>query len=124
MVETKYVDALTFINLENDWMVDSGCGHHLTEDQSKSSSLQEYDANEAKVTTNTVTMVVLSPTIKAASPPTSGDERVLSLNSSPNIGNNNNIVYRTTSCTTAPELLEEIEWLRKENMRLNHRWVN
>ena len=42
VVETKYVDALASINLENDWMVDSGCGHHLTEDQSKFSSPQEY----------------------------------------------------------------------------------
>jgi len=38
VAETKYVDALASINLENDWMVDSGCGHHLMEYQSKFSS--------------------------------------------------------------------------------------
>jgi len=54
------------------------------------------------------------------SPTTSDDKQVLSLNSSTNVGNNN-IVYRTMSCTTTPELLEEIERLRKENMRLNHK---
>ena len=58
--------------------------------------------------------------IKVVSPMISDDEQVLSSNSSPNVGNNNNIVYRTTSCTTAPELLEETERLRKENMQLNH----
>jgi len=69
---------------------------------------------------NTVTVVVLTPTIKLVSPTTYDDKQVLSLNPSPNIGNNNNTVYRTTSCTTTPELLEEIEQLRKENMQLNH----
>jgi len=38
VAETKYVDALASINFENDWMVDSGCGHYLMEVQSKFSS--------------------------------------------------------------------------------------
>ena len=75
MAETKYVEALASINLENDWMVDFGCGgHHLKEDQSKFSSSQEYDGNEAKVTPNTVTVVVPTPVLKAVSPTTFGDE--------------------------------------------------
>jgi len=48
-----------------------------------------------------------------------GDEPVLSSNFPLNVGNNNT-VYHTTSCTTAPKLLEENERLRKENMQLNH----
>jgi len=29
VVETKFVDVLTSINFENDWIVDFSCGHHL-----------------------------------------------------------------------------------------------
>jgi len=58
VTETKYVYALASINFENDWMVDSSCGHHLREDQSKFSSPQKYDGNEAKFTANTVTVAV------------------------------------------------------------------
>ncbi|KAK8472270.1 hypothetical protein PHAVU_002G155300 [Phaseolus vulgaris] len=71
------------------------------------------------VTANTVTVAVAAPAIRAVSPTTSGDEQVLSSNSSPIAGNSNNTVHRTTSCTTAPELSEENERLRKENMQLN-----
>ena len=60
-----------------------------------------------------------APAIKAVSPMTSGDEHVLSSNSSLNVGNNNNTMYHTTSYTIAPEVLEENERLRKENMQLN-----
>jgi len=67
VVERKSVDALASINFENDWIVDSSCDHHLNGDQPKFSSLQEYDGNEAKVTTNTVTVVVPASTIKAVS---------------------------------------------------------
>jgi len=77
-------------------------------------------AQPAVATANTVTVAVAAPAIRAVSPTTSGDEQVLSSNSSPIAGNNNNTVHRTTSCTTAPELLEENERLRKENMQLNH----
>ena len=91
MAETKSVDALASINFEDDWIVDSGCGHHLTGDQSKFSSLQEYIGNEAKFTVNTVTVDVPTPTIKAMSPMTSDDEQVLSSNSSLIVENNNSM---------------------------------
>jgi len=68
-------------------MVDSSCGHHLREDQSKFSSPQKYDGNETKVTANTVTVVVPTSVLKAVSPTTSGDEQVLSTNSSLNVEN-------------------------------------
>jgi len=61
---------------------------------------------------------VPTPAIKIVS--LTSNEHVLSSNSYPNVRNNNNTVHRTTSCTTVPELLEEIERLRKENMQLNH----
>jgi len=55
---------LASINFEDDWIVDSGCGHHLTGDQSKFSSLQEYNGNEAIVTAdNTVHQVENEGTI-------------------------------------------------------------
>ncbi|KAG5061479.1 hypothetical protein AAZX31_01G202800 [Glycine max] len=72
------------------------------------------------VTANTVTVAVAAPAVRTVSPTTSGDEQVLSSNSSPIAGNNNNTVHRTTSCTTAPELLDENERLRKENMQLSN----
>ncbi|XP_010455582.1 PREDICTED: heat stress transcription factor B-2b-like [Camelina sativa] len=60
----------------------------------------------------------------AVSPSNSGEEQVISSNSSPaaaaaatgvvGVG-----LQRTTSCTTAPELVEENERLRKENMQLS-----
>ncbi|KAK7308989.1 hypothetical protein RJT34_05375 [Clitoria ternatea] len=72
-------------------------------------------------TANTVTVAVAAPAVaRAVSPTTSGDEQVLSSNSSPIAVHNSNTVHRTTSCTTAPELLEENERLRKENMQLSH----
>jgi len=77
-------------------------------------------ASPSVVTANTVTVAVPAPAIRAVSPTTSGDEQVLSSNSSPIAGNNNNTLHRTTSCTTAPELFEENERLRKENDQLNH----
>ncbi|XVE57837.1 hypothetical protein DITRI_Ditri04bG0122400 [Diplodiscus trichospermus] len=49
------------------------------------------------------------------SPSNSGEEQVISSNSPPVA----TVVHRTTSCTTTPELLEENERLRKENMQLN-----
>ncbi|KAH7864383.1 hypothetical protein Vadar_028987 [Vaccinium darrowii] len=44
------VDALSTINFDNDWIVDSGCGHHLTGDGSKFSSFREYQGNDAIIT--------------------------------------------------------------------------
>ncbi|KAJ1376150.1 Winged helix-like DNA-binding domain superfamily [Sesbania bispinosa] len=81
-----------------------------------STSATAAGAGAGATTANTVTVAVAAQPGIALSPTTSGDEQVLSSNSSP-IGNT---VHRTTSCTTAPELLEENERLRKENMQLSH----
>lgn len=54
------------------------------------------------------------------SPSNSGDEQVISSNSSPVAAPvSAGAVHRSTSCTTAPELLEENERLRKENSQLS-----
>lgn len=65
---------------------------------------------------NTVTVAVPAvPTVaKAVSPTNSGEEQVISSNSSPIAA------QRTNSCTTAPELIEENEKLRKENVQLSN----
>lgn len=65
---------------------------------------------------NTVTVAVAAP----VTPTTSGDEQVVSSNSSPIMAHNSTTVHLSTSCTTAPELLEENERLRKENMQLSN----
>lgn len=77
-------------------------------------------ATAAPAAANTVTVAVAAPTVRTVSPTTSGDEQVLSSNSSPIGANNSNSMHRTTSCTTAPELLEENERLRKENTQLSN----
>ncbi|KAK8478742.1 hypothetical protein V6N13_096173 [Hibiscus sabdariffa] len=61
----------------------------------------------------TVTVAVVPPVV---SPSNSGDEQVISSNSPPVAS----LVHQITSCTTTPELLEENERLRKENMQLSH----
>lgn len=66
---------------------------------------------------NTVTVAMAAP-VRMVSPATSGDEQVVSSNSSPIAVNNG--VQRSTSCTTAPELVEENERLKKENMQLSN----
>lgn len=58
----------------------------------------------------------------AVSPANSGEEQVLSSNSSPipsAAQNSNNMVQRSASCTSEPELLEENERLRKHNTQLS-----
>ena len=47
MAETTVVSAMTSINFEDDWIIDSECNHHLTDDASKFSSLENYDGNDA-----------------------------------------------------------------------------
>ncbi|KAF7828305.1 heat stress transcription factor B-2b [Senna tora] len=67
---------------------------------------------------NTVTVAAVAI---AVSPTNSGEEQVISSNSSPIAAHNSNtVLQRTTSCTTAPELFEENEKLRKENMQLSN----
>lgn len=68
---------------------------------------------------NTVTVAMAAP-VRMVSPATSGDEQVVSSNSSPIAVNNGATVQRSTSCTTAPELVEENERLKKENMQLSN----
>ena len=43
------VGALSSINFQDDWIVDSGCGHHLTGDDSKFTNLYHYERNDAIV---------------------------------------------------------------------------
>ena len=50
VAETKDIDALASINLEDEWIVDSGCGHHLTSDESKFSNFHQYNGKHAIVT--------------------------------------------------------------------------
>ncbi|KAK6923665.1 hypothetical protein RJ641_009865 [Dillenia turbinata] len=49
IAETRGAVAMAAINFGSDWVVDSGCGHHLTGDQSKFSSFQEYNGCDAIV---------------------------------------------------------------------------
>uniref|UniRef100_A0A5B7A876 HSF-type DNA-binding domain-containing protein n=1 Tax=Davidia involucrata TaxID=16924 RepID=A0A5B7A876_DAVIN len=67
-------------------------------------------------TAHTVT-VAIPPAVRAVSPTNSADEQVLSSNSS-QAATATASVHRGTTCTSAPELLEENERLRKENMQL------
>jgi hypothetical protein len=50
MAGTTMIDALSSIDYKNDWVVDSGCRHHLTGDESKFSSFRDYKGNDAIVT--------------------------------------------------------------------------
>ncbi|XP_057977956.1 heat stress transcription factor B-2b [Malania oleifera] len=74
----------------------------------------------AVVTATTVTLAAVPANVVArtVSPTNSGDEQVISSNSSP--VNAPATGLRATSCTTTPELLEENERLRKENSQLSH----
>ncbi|CAK8539391.1 unnamed protein product [Lathyrus sativus] len=69
--------------------------------------------------TNVVTVAMAAP-VRMVSPTTSGDEQVVSSNSSPIVAHNSATVHRSTSCTTSPELFEENERLKKENMQLSN----
>lgn len=61
--------------------------------------------------------VAAVPLAVRVSPTNSGEEQVISSNSSPVAAT---ALHRTSSCTTAPELIEENERLRKENSQLSH----
>ncbi|EOA20867.1 hypothetical protein CARUB_v10001204mg [Capsella rubella] len=81
-------------------------------------------AAAAAVAASAVTVAAAPVVAHAVSPSNSGEEQVISSNSSPaaaaaatgvvGVG-----LQRTTSCTTAPELVEENERLRKENRQLS-----
>ncbi|XP_039058956.1 heat stress transcription factor B-2b-like isoform X2 [Hibiscus syriacus] len=63
----------------------------------------------------TVTVAAVPCTKVSASPSNSGEEQVVSWSTPPVA----TVLHRSTSCTTTPELLEENDRLRKENMQLN-----
>ncbi|KAJ4823463.1 hypothetical protein Tsubulata_019700 [Turnera subulata] len=74
-----------------------------------------------------VTVAAVPLAARAVSPANSGDDQVISSNSSPaatvaaaTVSPAAPGLARTTSCTTAPEILEENERLRKENVQLSH----
>ncbi|KAK0602919.1 hypothetical protein LWI29_038265 [Acer saccharum] len=50
LVKNTTVNAMASINFEKDWIIDSGCGHHLTEDESNLLSFKKYTGNHAIVT--------------------------------------------------------------------------
>ena len=47
---TTKIDALSSVSYKNDWVIDSGCGHHLTGDKFKFSSFRDYKEYDAIVT--------------------------------------------------------------------------
>ncbi|KAF5734831.1 heat stress transcription factor B-2b [Tripterygium wilfordii] len=67
----------------------------------------------------TVTVAAVPALARAISPSNSAEEQVLSSNSSPAMTAAGGAV-RLTSCSTTPELIEENERLRKENVHLNN----
>ncbi|KAJ9706623.1 hypothetical protein PVL29_001873 [Vitis rotundifolia] len=71
----------------------------------------------AAAASTTVTVAAVLPVVaRAVSPTNSGDEQVLSSNSSPAAVPVT--VHRTSSCSSTPEILEENERLRRENSQL------
>nr|ADC94861.1 HSP transcription factor [Vitis pseudoreticulata]ALV82483.1 transcription factor HsfB2b [Vitis pseudoreticulata] len=71
----------------------------------------------AAAAATTVTVAAVLPVVaRAVSPTNSGDEQVLSSNSSP--ATVPVTVHRTSSCSSTPEILEENERLRRENSQL------
>ncbi|KAE8658509.1 Heat stress transcription factor B-2b [Hibiscus syriacus] len=76
---------------------------------------RKITAAGAVVASGTVTIAAVPCTKVSASPSNSGEEQVVSSNPPPVA----TVLQRTTSCTTTPELLEENDRLRKENVELN-----
>ncbi|KAK3224669.1 hypothetical protein Dsin_004531 [Dipteronia sinensis] len=75
----------------------------------------------------TAAVTVAAGAANSVSPANSGEEQVISVNSSPvatvaaaaGAATTTNLI-RTTSCTSMPEIIEENERLRKENSQLNN----
>lgn len=63
--DSPNVQVLASINYQNDWIVDSGCSHHLTGDKAKFHEFVHYEGNDAIVTAdNTVHPVVNEGVVK------------------------------------------------------------
>ncbi|ESQ38321.1 hypothetical protein EUTSA_v10028744mg [Eutrema salsugineum] len=84
-------------------------------------------AAAAAVAASAVTVAAVPAIAHTVSPSNSGEEQVISSNSSPAAAAATTggaaavgaVLQRTTSCTTTPELIEENERLRKENVQLS-----
>ncbi|KAF8379449.1 hypothetical protein HHK36_028885 [Tetracentron sinense] len=79
------------------------------------------DINRRKISPAAATITVTTaaiPAARAVSPTNSGEEQVLSSNSSPSTVPST--VCRDSSCSSTAELLDENERLRKENKHLSH----
>ncbi|KAK8479715.1 hypothetical protein V6N13_060377 [Hibiscus sabdariffa] len=76
---------------------------------------RKITSNAAAAASGTVTIAAIPCTKVSTSPSNSGEEQVVS-SSTPPVAT---VLQRTTSCTTTPEILEENDRLRKENMQLN-----
>ena len=50
LTDNTIVDAMVSIHFEKDWIIDSSCDHHLTENDSNFSSFRKYTGNHAIVT--------------------------------------------------------------------------
>ncbi|WCJ26206.1 heat shock transcription factor B2A [Euphorbia peplus] len=81
--------------------------------------IQRRKITPAAGTTSAITVAAIPLAVLPVSPANSGDEQVISWNSSPAEGMVGSSILRTTSCTTTPEVMEENEKLRKENAQLS-----
>ena len=50
VAETTTIDALALINFKEDWIIDSGCSHHLIGNEFMFSSFRKYEGNDVIVT--------------------------------------------------------------------------
>ncbi|KAL5748685.1 hypothetical protein ACOSP7_025729 [Xanthoceras sorbifolium] len=85
--------------------------------------LRDIQRRKISPSATAATVTVAAAVPLSVSPANSGEEQVISTNSSPAAATVAatavTTLIRTTSCTTMPELLEENERLRKENMQLS-----
>uniref|UniRef100_A0A2P2J3P7 Heat stress transcription factor B-2b n=1 Tax=Rhizophora mucronata TaxID=61149 RepID=A0A2P2J3P7_RHIMU len=83
--------------------------------------LRDIQRRKISPTASATPAVTVAAVARAVSPTNSGEEQVTSSNSSPTPTTQvANTLIRITSCTTAPEILEENERLRRENVQLSH----
>lgn len=63
MTGSTLIDVLSSITFENDWIVDSSCDHHLTNGKLMFSSIKNYYAFDAIITTDNTLPVEQEPVI-------------------------------------------------------------